>query len=251
MGAFHELAAVRFKLLAALPTVTGAAAAILQSQRAEIAASISAFGLLVTFGIILAAISRNSQISATPCKQCARSLEGAGYESVNGRFRFGGPLLYLPPRSLRFFGIRPWRDRGLAIVYAASLAAWSYGWQPPCCRPDNCSLQRLECRLRFSWRRCIGFRPSRKQPIVWRPAAARSAFAGVLRFWRSVIRSLAGRTRAEAPDSVGERHGARAGGRRHHEPSAGLPHARLYTFRSRLTGWPPPDRPRHATARGG
>jgi hypothetical protein len=122
---FHSLAEVRFKLLGLLPVVTGTAIGLLQSQKPELVVPLSIFGIVVTFGV-LCYDQRNSQID-NAMQLRAKSLEARfELESMTGRFRYGGPFLDRPKRELRSLGILMWHDRGLAIVYAAAFAAWSY-----------------------------------------------------------------------------------------------------------------------------
>jgi hypothetical protein len=121
---FHALADVRFKLLALVPLITGAAVGVLQTQKLELVIPVSIFGLLVTVGVIFYD-QRNSQIY-NAMQRRAKSLEALlKFDTVSGRFRYGGAFLDRPERKLRFFGFVMWHDRGLAIVYAAVFAAWT------------------------------------------------------------------------------------------------------------------------------
>jgi hypothetical protein len=48
-------------------------------------------------------------------------------EPLDDSYRFAGPFLSRPQRSLKLFGmIRVWSDRGLGIVYGAALGGWAF-----------------------------------------------------------------------------------------------------------------------------
>jgi hypothetical protein len=113
----RTLTDVRFKLLALVPTLSGAAVAVLghPSSAAELI-SVGLLGLTATLGVLLYEL-RNSQLSDYALRR-AQSLEGElGLGLYRGR----------PERTLRLFGLAPVdRDRGLILVYSAALAGWSY-----------------------------------------------------------------------------------------------------------------------------
>ncbi len=122
---FHALADVRFKLLTLLPLITGGAVGLLQSQKPDLVLLLSIFGILVTFGV-MCYDQRNNQIY-NAMQRRAKSLEALlRFPAVSDRFHFGGALLDRPQRDLRFLGILLWHDRGLAVIYAATFAAWTY-----------------------------------------------------------------------------------------------------------------------------
>jgi hypothetical protein len=113
----RTLTDVRFKLLALVPTLSGAAVAVLghPSSAAELIA-VGLLGLTATLGVLLYEL-RNSQLSDYALRR-AQSLEG---ELGLGLYR------ERPDRALRLFGLAPVdRDRGLVLVYSAALAGWSY-----------------------------------------------------------------------------------------------------------------------------
>ncbi len=113
----RSLTDVRFKLLALVPTLSGAAVAVLghPSSAAELIA-VGLLGLTATLGVLLYEL-RNSQLSDYALRR-AQSLEG---ELGLGLYRDR------PDRRLRLFGLAPVdRDRGLILVYSAALAGWSY-----------------------------------------------------------------------------------------------------------------------------
>ena len=131
---FTALADIRFKLLAFVPTVTGAAFGILKDSPNKAAtAAIGAFGFLVTLGIFFYEV-RNTQFYDRAVHR-AKALEArlkfpictAGLEK-GGLFseRSGKKSGKKSDGKLRLFGlVKIWHDRGLAIVYGSSLAAWS------------------------------------------------------------------------------------------------------------------------------
>lgn len=88
--------------------------------------AIGSLGLVATLGIFLYEL-RNSQLYAAVVHR-ARFLEGRlGLPSAYGEAGPGGPFTERPGRSLVLFhALNAWHDRGLALVYAASLAGWSY-----------------------------------------------------------------------------------------------------------------------------
>lgn len=135
----RTLTDVRFKLLALVPTLSGAAVAVLghPSSAAELLA-VGVLGLIATLGILLYEL-RNTQLSEYGMRR-ARHIEGQlGLHSMGGGddggqgagqgagHRAGGLFSERPGRALRLFGLAPIdRDRGLALVYGAALAGWTY-----------------------------------------------------------------------------------------------------------------------------
>ncbi len=102
----RALTDVRFKLLALVPTLSGAAVAVLghPGSAAELIA-VGLLGLTATLGVLLYEL-RNSELSDYALRR-ARSLEA---ELGLGLYR-GAPVS---------------RDRALILVYSAALAGWSY-----------------------------------------------------------------------------------------------------------------------------
>jgi hypothetical protein len=119
---------IRFKLLAFVPTIAGAAVALVGSGKptgAELL-GVGILGLLATFGVLLYEL-RNTQVYNATLRH-ARALErllglGAGGEHT-------GPADLLaegPPSHARPFGLASFgQERAVAIVYGAALAGWSY-----------------------------------------------------------------------------------------------------------------------------
>lgn len=123
----RALTEVRFKLLAFVPTITGATVAFLSDpgSPSELLA-IGILGLAATLGIFVYEL-RNSQLYDAAVHR-AKVIEGRlRMPSVAEEGRPGGVFTERPARTLRLFGrVKVWHDRGLALVYAAALAGWSY-----------------------------------------------------------------------------------------------------------------------------
>ena len=126
----RTLTDVRFKLLAFVPTISGAAIGLLGRGRstAELLA-IGAVGLLATLGIVVYEL-RNTQIYDYAVHR-AKELEARlGLMSVFGTGATGGFFSERPGRDVRIFGLPVGHDRGLALVYGAAIGGWCYllGW---------------------------------------------------------------------------------------------------------------------------
>jgi hypothetical protein len=124
---FTVLADIRFKLLAFVPTVTGAAFGLLKDSPNHVAtAGIGVFGFLVTLGIIFYEI-RNTQfydaaVHRAKALEVCLKLPICTHPARDGGFFCERRSL----KKLRLFGLLEiWHDRGLAIVYGSTLAAWS------------------------------------------------------------------------------------------------------------------------------
>ncbi len=123
---FTTLADIRFKLLAFVPTVTGAAFGILKnSPNNPATAAIGVFGFLVTLGIIFYEI-RNTQFYDGAVHR-AKALEARLKLPICAAgFTVGGFFSERSKGKLRLFGlVKIWHDMGLAIVYGSTLAAWT------------------------------------------------------------------------------------------------------------------------------
>ena len=116
LGALDE---TRFRLLAFVPTIAGAAVGLISGQPPAVdLLAIGLLGLAATTGILVYEL-RNSQIASGLSAHAGR-LERA--------LQFDGPALAQHSAAgTRLFGlIGLSRVRGLALVYAAALAGWSY-----------------------------------------------------------------------------------------------------------------------------
>jgi hypothetical protein len=110
---------LRTKMLAFVPTITGAAVGLLGDPRppAELI-GISLLGLVATLGIFVYEL-RNAQYYDA-LVQRARELERLlGLPNVQGLHGAAGVLASRPSRWFA-------HDRGWALVYSAAIAGWSY-----------------------------------------------------------------------------------------------------------------------------
>ena len=117
----------RFKLLAIVPTISGAAVAFLSRGRSagELLA-VGLIGLVATLGVLLYEV-RNTQLYDYAVQR-AKELEARlGEVSIYGSSGPGGLFTERPGRDIRVFGLAlAGHERGLAIVYGAAIAGWSY-----------------------------------------------------------------------------------------------------------------------------
>jgi hypothetical protein len=123
----RALTEVRFKLLAFVPTIAGAAVAFLSDQpTAGALLAVGLLGLIATLGIFVYEL-RNSQLydaAVHRAKVLERRLE---IRSVRDEMLAAGVFGERPGRSMRLFGrAAVCHDRGLGLVYAAALAGWTY-----------------------------------------------------------------------------------------------------------------------------
>lgn len=118
---------VRFKLLAFVPTVCGAAVAFLsRSPNAAELLAVGSIGLVATLGVAIYEV-RNTQVSDYALER-ARALEAQLHQvSAFDPARPGGLFSERPGRDVRVLGLAvAGHDRGLALVYGAAIAGWSY-----------------------------------------------------------------------------------------------------------------------------
>jgi hypothetical protein len=125
---FYALHESRFKLLALLPVVTGAALSTADTVNApQRSLALGVFGFLISLGLTFYEIRNTQLYDAMQVR--AKSLETfLGFSRAgNPKSNRSGPLLQRPPRARKLFGVvKVWHDRALSIVYATLLAAWSY-----------------------------------------------------------------------------------------------------------------------------
>lgn len=122
----RTLTDVRFKLLALVPTLSGAAIALLGHPSSPVQLLTLGFlGLTSTMGILLYEL-RNSQIYDYAIRRAQEIERALGLVSF-GETANGGLFSEEPDRAFRLLGISTVnRDRGFALVYSAALAGWSY-----------------------------------------------------------------------------------------------------------------------------
>lgn len=124
---FMLLAETRFRLLAFVPTVSGAAIALLAgSSRPETALAVGILGLFVTLGITFYDLRNTVLYDATVhrAKELEARLDLARVMEGNEK---GGLFNERPARSLKLFGrFLIWHNRGLALIYGAVLGGWAY-----------------------------------------------------------------------------------------------------------------------------
>jgi hypothetical protein len=118
---------VRFKLLAFVPTISGAAVAFFGRPRpaAELLA-VGLLGLLATLGIFVYELHNSRIYGATVARagELERLLE---FPSANAPGTPGGLYAEQPAKDVRLYGLMSvWQDRGLGFVYGAAFAGWTY-----------------------------------------------------------------------------------------------------------------------------
>jgi hypothetical protein len=109
----------RFRLLAFVPTIAGAAVGLISGRPPAVdLLAIGLLGLFATMGILVYEL-RNSQIADGLTAQAGR---------LERSLQFDGPVLaQRVAGQTRLYGvINLSRRRGLALVYAAALAGWGY-----------------------------------------------------------------------------------------------------------------------------
>ena len=123
---YHQLADSRFKLLTLVPLVTGATILLSKDTPPSSVLVLGILGFVVTLGIFLYN-QRNTQIFDTMILR-AKMLEILlKLEPLDDRYRYAGPFLSRPERTLKLFGtIKVWGDRGLAIIYGPTLGVWAF-----------------------------------------------------------------------------------------------------------------------------
>jgi hypothetical protein len=118
---------VRFKLLAFVPTISGAAIAVLGNHRstAELLA-VGLLGLTATLGIVFYEL-RNTQLYDYAVHRAKKLEQRLQFVSISDDTKTGGLFSERPDRTFRIFGLATvWHDRGLALVYGAAIGGWSY-----------------------------------------------------------------------------------------------------------------------------
>jgi hypothetical protein len=123
----RQITDVRFKLLALVPTLSGAAVAVLgrPSSVAELLA-VGLLGLLATLGVLLYEL-RNTQLYDYALHRAQALEHQLGSISIDESALAGGLFSDRPARTLRLFSVLPVdRDAGLILVYSSAIAGWTY-----------------------------------------------------------------------------------------------------------------------------
>jgi len=112
------LTEIRFKLLALVPTFSGAVVAFMSSGRGGVELlAIGGLGLAATSGVLTYEL-RNGELRRRATERVNR-LERQIFP--------GGPLVGEPGRTPKLFGLVPASHRlGVGLVYGAALAGWIY-----------------------------------------------------------------------------------------------------------------------------
>jgi hypothetical protein len=156
MKYFHELAGIRFKLLAIVPVFTGVGFSILSGGAIQLEAKlgVSLLGMLAVIGLLFYDQRNNEIYNAmqirAKCLEILLRLPPAFHETYQSKiieqrrkkekvdskkslWNSGGPLLDRPSRTLRYLWLFDmWHDRGLNIIYSSSIGLWSYLFSSSC-----------------------------------------------------------------------------------------------------------------------
>jgi len=115
----HAFTDLRTKMLAFVPTITGAAVGLLGEPRpASELIGVSLLGLVATLGIFVYEL-RNAQLYDAMVQRAKELERLLGFPTVQGLQGAGGVLASRPSRWFA-------HDRGWALVYSAAIAGWSY-----------------------------------------------------------------------------------------------------------------------------
>ena len=124
LGAIND---VRFKLLALVPTLSGAAVAVLgRPSSTAVLLGVGLIGLIATVGVLLYEL-RNTQLYHYGLRRAQKLERELGLMSLDNDAGTGGLFTDRPTSALRLFGVLPVdRDAGLTLVYGAAIAGWTY-----------------------------------------------------------------------------------------------------------------------------
>jgi hypothetical protein len=126
LATYRQLVEVRFKLLAFVPTISGAGIALLTASRIEDSAKagLAAAGVVVTFAIVLYD-QRNTQFHNGAIGRAQRLETALGFPAVGGDVERGlfAARREHPPRHL--FGVPIRHDLALALVYSCVFGGWT------------------------------------------------------------------------------------------------------------------------------
>ena len=116
LALLQELNETRFKLLALVPTIAGLAVGFLSASRPAVELlALGAVGMSATLGILI------YELRAGELKNTLSQRAGA----LESQLLVYGPLV--TPATRRLFGVfQVTQRRGVALVFGAALAAWTY-----------------------------------------------------------------------------------------------------------------------------
>ena len=123
----RTLVDVRFKLIAFVPTIAGAAVGLLGRPRPAVELlAIGLLGLVATTGIFVYEL-RNTQIFDALVGRAAELERRLGLASLSGVQGRAGVYGERPGHTVRLLGLVPvGQHRGLGLVYGAAVSGWSY-----------------------------------------------------------------------------------------------------------------------------
>jgi hypothetical protein len=123
----RTLTDVRFKLLAFVPTITGAAVALVgRGHSAAELLSVGSLGLVATTGIVIYEL-RNTELHDYALRRAKKLEQRLGIGSIADPNRPAGLYGEEPSGELTVLGVvTAAHDRGLALVYSVAIAGWSY-----------------------------------------------------------------------------------------------------------------------------
>ncbi len=117
----------RFKLLAFVPTLTGAAVALLSSRDINqwTVLVVGLLGLSVTLGIVFYEM-RNTVLYDAAIHRAKWLEVSLGLPILTHGKQRGGLFNERPDRPKLFLTLEAWHDQALALVYGAALGGWVY-----------------------------------------------------------------------------------------------------------------------------
>lgn len=122
----RALTDARFKLIALVPTLSGAAVALIGHATSTVGLlAIGVLGLTATLGVLAYEV-RNSALYDYALRRACELETSLGLHSIDGRPK-GGLFAERPAQSVRLLRVMTVdRERGFALVYGASIAGWAY-----------------------------------------------------------------------------------------------------------------------------
>ncbi len=109
-----------------MPTIAGATVGLLSEPSTAELLAVGLLGLTATFGVFLYEL-QNSQLYAAVLQRAVALERRMGLRSAREETAPGGAFSERPTTGLRLFGLLGvGHGRGLAVVYGAALAGWSY-----------------------------------------------------------------------------------------------------------------------------